>query len=98
MVAQWRRRQLAFGRARVGQAIASDLIFTQTIKVMDVKILVALPFGVPQDRYLQALQFLRGNPANPPLSGQRLARVVKAILAAQRQVQRWLAFGTEPGG
>ena len=82
----------------IGQPIAANLVFDDAVKVMDVKVFIPFAFGVPQHGDFDSLHVLQRDTADSPPSGQRTARLIQTIFAAQRQVHRRLRFDGNPGG
>ena len=68
------------------------------MEVVNLKVFVALAFGVPQYGDFQALDLFDGNPADSPSGLERFTGVIEPIFAAQRDVQGGLVFGSQSGG
>lgn len=83
VVAKRRRRQDARQRLFVGKAEATKLAFGDPLKEMDVKILVALAFGVPHHGQLDRLNLVDRNSPNPPSGRQLSTGLIHTVFATE---------------
>jgi hypothetical protein len=58
VVAQGRRRQDTVNNLFIGQTRTSELALGETLKMMNLQILISLALSVPQNRHLDTLNFI----------------------------------------
>ncbi len=98
MIAQRCVGQFTRQRLGIGEPGLTQLMFIETVEVMNVQIFVAFAFGMPKHGNLDALHLIERHSGNSPARGQLIPHLVNRIIPTQRNIYRGLRFGGNPGG